>query len=71
MFDLAEIHLVRAWLATATADLRARSRARGERGASEIASTVILIAVFAAAAIAIGALIVAKFTGKANEIPTG
>ncbi|MBC7593423.1 MAG: hypothetical protein H7288_05725 [Kineosporiaceae bacterium] len=42
---------------------------RDERG--DITQTVIIVALFAAAAIAISAIIITKFTSKANEIPTG
>ena len=45
------------------------SNARDERG--EIEQVTILKGLFAAAALAIGAIIVAKFTGAANAIPTG
>jgi hypothetical protein len=55
------------WLATVWR--RTRARERGERG--DITQTVIIIAVFAAAAIAICAIIVNKFTSKAQSIPTG
>jgi hypothetical protein len=42
---------------------------RDERG--EIEQVTILKGLFAAAALAIGAIIIAKFTGAANNIPTG
>lgn len=42
---------------------------RDEHG--EIEQVTILKGLFAAAALAIGAIIVAKFTGAANDIPTG
>jgi hypothetical protein len=42
---------------------------RDERG--EIEQVTILKGLFAAAALAIGAIIIAKFTGAANDIPTG
>jgi hypothetical protein len=45
------------------------SDGRDERG--EIEQVTILKGLFAAAALAIGAIIVAKFTGAANAIPTG
>jgi hypothetical protein len=45
------------------------SNGRDERG--EIEQVTILKGLFAAAALAIGAIIVAKFTGAANAIPTG
>lgn len=48
----------------------AQRRPRTETGAS-ITETVIITAIMAAAAIAIGAIIVTKFTDKANTIPTG
>ncbi len=41
---------------------------RDERGS--VTETVILVAVFAALAIAVGAIIVVKVTDKANSIPT-
>ena len=50
--------------ARATKD-RAR---RDQRGA--VTETVILVAIFAALALAIGAIIVVKVTDKANSIPT-
>lgn len=39
--------------------------------AGETAEKVIITSIFAAGAIAIGAIIVNKFTGKAESIPTG
>lgn len=45
-------------------------RDRDEVGAS-VAETVILVAIFAAGAIAIATIIISKFTGKASSIPTG
>lgn len=41
---------------------------RDQRGA--VTETVILVAIFAALALAIGAIIVVKVTDKANSIPT-
>ena len=41
---------------------------RDERG--EVTEKVIMVAIFAALAIAAGAIIVAKVTAKANAIPT-
>jgi hypothetical protein len=56
----------------ALAVLWARSTRSGlredERGA--VTETVILVAVFAALALAVGAIIVVKVTDKANSIPT-
>ena len=57
------IAVVIAW-AQAT---RARVRT-DERGA--VTETVILVAVFAALALAVGSIIVVKVTAKANSIPT-
>lgn len=45
-------------------------RHRDERGAVT-PEQVILTAIFAAGAIVIGTIIITKFTGKANSIPTG
>ena len=42
---------------------------RDERG--DVVQNVIWIALFAAAAIAIATIIIVKFTGKAETIPTG
>jgi len=47
----------------------AKDRVRqDERGA--VTETVILVAIFAALALAVGAIIVVKVTDKANSIPT-
>jgi len=43
-------------------------RLRADKG--EISATVILVAIFCTLAIAVGAIIVAKVTAKANSIPT-
>ena len=56
-----EIQAVLAW-----AQLRIAQARRDERG--EVTEKVIIIAVFAALAIAVGAIIVAKVTDKANNI---
>jgi len=61
-----EVQMLKAWL-LAKADQEVERR--GERG--DVVQTVILTALFAAAAIAIAAIIINKFTGKANSIPTG
>ena len=45
-----------------------RTEVASERG--EISSTTITIAILAALAIAVGAIITMKITGKANAIPT-
>lgn len=61
-----EVQLLHACLRMLTATLSGRDR--DERG--EIAQTVIIVAILAAAAIAICTIIVTKFTDKANTIPT-
>jgi hypothetical protein len=48
--------------------VRLREMRHDERG--EVTEKVILVAIFAALAIAAGAIIVAKVTDKANSIPT-
>ena len=58
-----EISAIRSWAIVTMA--RAR---RDERG--EIAQTVIIVAILAAAAIAIATIIATKFTDKARSIPT-
>jgi hypothetical protein len=65
MFDLPEVQIVRAWVATAIARIRSE---KGERG--EIAQTVIIVAILAAAAIAIATVIAPKLKDKADTIPT-
>jgi hypothetical protein len=62
-----EVWAVRAWATVALAHARTRSD-RDERG--EIAQTVIIVAILAAAAIAIATIIATKFKDKANDIPT-
>ncbi|GAA3524675.1 hypothetical protein GCM10022234_21800 [Aeromicrobium panaciterrae] len=63
-----EIQVWRSWL-TAKVASELRNPKHDERG--DIVQTVILTALFAAAAIAIAAIIITKFTNKANTIPTG
>lgn len=65
---LMELEAVRCWTVDALARASTRSRSRGERG--EIAQTVIIVAILAAAAIAIATIIATKFTDKAKSIPT-
>jgi len=65
MFDLTEVQMIRAWMVTAIARVRSE---RDERG--EVAQTVIIVAILAAAAIAIATIIATKFKDKANTIPT-
>ena len=65
MFDLTEVQMMRAWVVTSIARVRSE---RDERG--EIAQTVIIVAILAAAAIVIATIIATKFKDKANNIPT-
>ena len=67
---MGEIPQLAAWVCACARDTRERARAE-DRGAAELATVVILIALFAAGAITIAAIVIAKFTGKANSIPTG
>jgi len=62
------IHFQVAYL-MAWADVTSRRLSRSERGAATT-ETVIITAIFAALALAVGAIIVAKVTGKAESIPT-
>ena len=64
MSELAVLHYL-----TTVAAHRLTIARRDERG--EVTEKVILIAIFAALAIAVGAIIVAKVTAKANSITTG
>ena len=64
-----EVQLLRAYMSVLSSNLRS-TRERDEVGAAEISTIVIITAILAAAAIAIGAIIVTKFTDKANSIPT-
>jgi hypothetical protein len=59
-----EIEMVRAWVTDRIMQLRGDDSDRG----SNTSETVIWIAVIVVAAIAIGAVIVAKITEKANSI---
>jgi hypothetical protein len=65
MFDTLEVQIVRAWVATAIVRIRSEKDERGE-----IAQTVIIVAILAAAAIAIATIIATKFKDKADTIPT-
>lgn len=58
---LTTMHLLRLYLT-------ARLAARDDRG--EVTEKVIITAIFAALAIAAGAIIVAKVVAKANSVPT-
>lgn len=66
---MSEIHVFVAYLQAMRSSLLS-DRDRDEVGAS-VAETVILVAIFAAGAIAIATIIITKFTGKASSIPTG
>jgi hypothetical protein len=66
MWSIYEVEVISTWARTAIA--RVRSSAKDERG--EIAQTVIIVAILAAAAIAIATIIATKFRDKANNIPT-
>lgn len=66
---MSEIQQLMAWVSAYAQDARQRAR-EDERGAADLATVVILIALFAAAAIAIATIIIIKFTDKANSIPT-
>lgn len=58
----------RAYVTWTITRYRATERLRDDRG--EVTSQVILIAIFAALAIAVGAIVVTKVTDRANSIPT-
>lgn len=58
------------WAATG-ACVRDRAAALADDDRGEVSSTVILIGVMCALAVAVGAIIYTKFVGKANSIPTG
>lgn len=60
---MTEITVLKAWLLW-----QCRSRRQDERG--EITQMVIIVSLFAAAAIAISLIIIDKFTSKAASIPT-
>lgn len=62
-----EVQMLRTYMSVLASSL-CGGRERDERG--EIAQTVIIVAILAAAAIAICTIIVTKFTNKANTIPT-
>lgn len=59
-----QVAYLQAW-----AYVTSRRLAHSERGATTT-ETVIITAIFAALALAVGAIIVAKVTGKAESIPT-
>ena len=67
MIDTTEARIVWMYANQAIASLR-EGRPRDERG--EIAQTVIIVAILAAAAVAIATIIATKFKEKANGIPT-
>jgi len=68
MLDLPEVMALRVYATFLV--YRLREQDRDDRGAASIAEVVIITAILAAAAIAIMAIIVRKFTDKANAIPT-
>ena len=68
MLDLPEVMALRVYATFLVYQLR--EHGRDDRGAVSIAEVVIITAILAAAAIAIMAIIVRKFTDKANAIPT-
>ena len=79
MFDLAEVQLVRIWAGAAIARISTTTPTRDSGGPGgrrrrdqhgEIAQTVLIVAILAAAAIAIATIIATKFKGKANDIST-
>lgn len=63
LLDHPTLIYIRCW-----AELRAASVRRDERG--ETTEKVIITALFAALALAVGAIIILKVTNKANSIPT-
>lgn len=69
ILDSPEVQLLRTYMSVLGFNLRS-TRERDEMGAAEISTIVIVTAILAAAAIAICAIIVTKFTDKANTIPT-
>lgn len=62
-----QIRLLTLWQRAKTT-ITDNSRFKGDAG--EVSSTVIIIAIMCTLAIAVGAIIVAKVTAKANDIPT-
>ena len=65
-----EVQAVRSLAILAVAYVRPGDRTRGSRGAADLATIVIITAILATAAIAIGAILVKKFTDTANDVPT-
>jgi hypothetical protein len=63
---MSEITVWKEWLTSLWKSQRGEGDERGD-----ITQTVIIVALFAAAAIAISAIIINKFTSKASSIPTG
>jgi hypothetical protein len=66
---MVEFDLVLAWLATARDKLARRPASRRDDGAG-IVETVIIVGLFAAAAIIIVGILVAKATDAANNVQT-
>lgn len=63
MFDHPALVYLQCWL-----EVRLAGISRDERG--ETTEKVIITAIFAALALAVGAIIILKVTNKANSIPT-
>lgn len=64
-----EIYFLRAWI-TAQTD-RWGSKRRDERGAVEITSTVLMVAIIAVGVIAVVGVIIAKVKSRADSIELG
>lgn len=62
-----EILVVRAWMASAITHTKA---SRSERGAVELGTVVVLGAIIVTGAIVIGGILINKFKGSAEGIPT-
>ena len=65
-----EINLVRAWLATQLSRVPRRNDHGGIDDRGDIVQTVIIVGLFAAAAIIIVGILVAKATNAANNVKT-
>ena len=65
-----EIQMVRAWLATTQQNLQRRDRDGVIEDRGDIVQTVIIVGLFAAAAILVVGILVAKATQAANSVKT-
>ncbi|WP_088313051.1 hypothetical protein [Kineosporia sp. R_H_3] len=65
-----EIQMVRAWLATTQQRLQRRDRDGVIEDRGDIVQTVIIVGLFAAAAILVVGILVAKATQAANSVKT-